>query len=146
MARELMRWPGRDFPSLRKELDRLFEGFTLDIPFAAQGEWAPAMDITEDPEAFAVKAELPGMDPKAIDIQVTGDVLTIRGERKQEKEERKENTIRTERVYGSFSRSVRLPSAVDAKSVEAKYRAGVLSIRLPKTEETRRKKVEIKVE
>jgi HSP20 family protein len=77
---------------------------------------------------------------------VADNVLTIRGERRQEKEEKKENTIRTEREYGSFSRSVRLPSAVDAKGVEAKYSAGILSIRLPKTEETRRKKVEIKVE
>lgn len=146
MARELIRWPGRDFPSLRKELDRMFEGFSLDIPFAAQGEWAPAMDITENQDAFMVKAELPGMDPKEIDVQVTGDVLAIRGERKQEKEEKKENTIRTERVHGSFFRSVRLPSPVDAKGVEAKYAAGVLSIRLPKSEETRKKKIEIKVE
>jgi len=146
MARELIRWPGRDFPSLRKELDRLFEGFGLDIPFAAEGEWAPAMDITENQDAYTVKAELPGMDPKEIDVQVIGDILTVRGERKQEKEEKKENYIRTERVYGSFSRSVRLPSSVDAKGVEAKYTAGVLSIRLPKTEETRKKKIDIKVE
>ena len=146
MARELIRWPGRDFPSLRKELDRLFEGFGLDIPFAAEGEWAPAMDITENQDAYTVKTELPGMDPKEIDVQVIGDILTVRGERKQEKEEKKENYIRTERVYGSFSRSVRLPSSVDAKGVEAKYTAGVLSIRLPKTEETRKKKIDIKVE
>jgi len=146
MARELIRWPGRDFPSLRKELDRLFEGFGLDIPFAAEGEWAPAMDITENQDAYTVKTELPGMDPKEIDVQVIGDILTVRGERKQEKEEKKENYIRTERVYGSFSRSVRLPSSVDAKEVEAKYTAGVLSIRLPKTEETRKKKIDIKVE
>src|SRR3990172_5173841 len=125
MARELIRWPGRDFPSLQKELDRLFEGFGLDIPFAAEGEWAPAMDITENQDAYTVKAELPGMDPKEIDVQVIGDILTVRGERKQEKEEKKENYIRTERVYGSFSRSVRLPSSVDAKGVEAKYTAGV---------------------
>jgi HSP20 family protein len=124
----------------------MFEGFSLDIPFAAQGEWAPAMDIIENQDAFLVKAELPGMDPKEIDVQVTGDVLAIRGERKQEKEEKKENTIRTERVYGSFFRSVRLPSPVDAKGVEAKYAAGVLSIRLPKSEETRKKKIDIKVE
>ena len=146
MARELIRWPGRDFPSLRKELDRLFEGFGLDIPFAAEGEWAPAMDITENQDVYTVKAELPGMDPKEIDVQVIGDILTVRGERKQEKEEKKENCIRTERVYGSFSRSVRLPSSVDAKGVEAKYTVGVLSIRLPKTEETRKKKIDIKVE
>ena len=146
MARDLIRWPGSEFPSLRKELDRMFEGFTLDVPFAAQGEWAPAMDITENQDAFTVKAELPGMDPKEIDVQVTGDVLTIRGERKQEKEEKKENYIRTERVYGSFSRSVRLPSAVDAKGVEAKYTSGVLNIRLPKTEETRKKKIDVKVQ
>jgi HSP20 family protein len=75
-----------------------------------------------------------------------GDILTVRGERKQEKEEKTENTIRKERVYGSFSRSVRLPSTVDAKGVQAKYTSGVLTIRLPKTEETRKKKIEIKVE
>ena len=104
------------------------------------------MYITENQDAYTVKAEIPGMDPKEIDVQVIGDILTVRGERKQEKEEKKENYIRTERVYGSFSRSVRLPSSVDAKGVEAKYTAGVLSIRLPKTEETRKKKIDIKVE
>ena len=70
MARDVIRWPGSELPSLRRELDRWLEGFTLEVPFAGHGDWAPAMDITETQDAFSVKAELPGMDPKEIDVQV----------------------------------------------------------------------------
>jgi HSP20 family protein len=146
MSRELSRWPGSELSGFRKDLDRLFGGFSLEVPFAGEGEWAPVMDVTETENGFVVKTEVPGIDPKQVDVQVTGDVVTVRGERKEEKEEKKENYLRRERVYGSFSRSVRLPAPVDPKGVEARYTAGVLTIRLPKSEESRKRKIEIKAE
>lgn len=146
MAGELIRSSGFEFPSFRRELERFFEGSPIEIPFAAAGEWGPAVDISETADAYTIQAELPGIDPKDVDIHVSDDAITIRGERKQEKEEKKENYIRKERVYGGFCRTLRLPSPVDAKGVEARYSAGILKIRLPKTEEGHRKKIEIKVE
>jgi HSP20 family protein len=145
MARELIRWPGFDLPGLRKDFERFFESFPLDTPLAAAGDWIPPMDIAETANAYTVKAELPGLDPKEIDVQVIGDLLTVRGERKQEREEKKENYLRTERVYGSFSRTIRLPAPVDPKGVEARYTAGVLTIQLPKTQESQKKKIEVKI-
>jgi HSP20 family protein len=146
MAKEVIRWPGFDFPSIRKEMERFFEGFPVDFPVGASGEWAPPMDISETKEGYNVKAEVPGLDPKDIHIEVKGDLVSIRGERKEEKEEKEENFLRVERSYGSFYRSVRLPSPVDEKNVHAKYTNGVLTVRLPKSEESKRKQIEIKVE
>lgn len=146
MAKEVIRWPGFDFPSMRKEMERLFEGFPVDFPVGASGEWTPAMDVSETKDGYNVKAEIPGLDPKEIHIEVKSDLVSIRGERKEEKEEKDENFLRVERSYGSFFRSVRLPSQVDEKNVQAKYTNGVLTIRLPKSEESKRKQIEIKVE
>jgi HSP20 family protein len=146
MDQELIRWPGFGIPSLKREWDRFFQGLPLEIPFAAIGEWDPAIDVSETADAYTIQAELPGIDPKDIDIQVSDDVITLRGERKQEQEEKKGDYLRKERIYGAFCRSVRLPSPVDAKSVDARYSAGILKIRMPKTEQGGRKKIAIKVE
>jgi HSP20 family protein len=146
MSKEIVRWPGFDFPRLRKEMEQLFEGFPLEFPITPSGDWVPAMDVSETKDGFAVKVEIPGMDAKDLNVQVTGDLLSIQGERRQEKEEKKEDYLRTERSFGSFYRSIRLPSAIDEKAVEAKYTSGVLTIKLPKTTEAREKQIQIQVE
>ncbi|MGA9821148.1 MAG: Hsp20/alpha crystallin family protein [Desulfobaccales bacterium] len=128
-------------------MDRLFEEF-----FAPQAwwgrlwesEWVPAVDVSETPEQITVKAELPGIDAKEIDISLVGDMLTIKGEKKSEREEKKENYHLVERNCGAFSRSLALPAAVNAEKIEAKYEKGVLTITCPKKEPVKPKTIEIK--
>ena len=114
MANDLMEWrPFREVSRLRREMDRLWDDY-----FGSgrrglqplQAEFAPAVDVKETAEAVVVKAEVPGMDAKDINISVTGDVLTIKGEKKSEREEKEENYHLVERSYGSFSRSLTLPA------------------------------------
>jgi HSP20 family protein len=93
-----------------------------------------------------VKAEVPGMDPKHIDISLSDGVLTIKGEKKEEKEEKEANYHLVERSYGAFSRSIRLPSEVQSDKINASYKNGVLKITLPKSEEAKKKEIKIKVE
>jgi len=97
-----------------------------------------------DPKQVVVKAELPGMDPKEIDISLHDNVLTLRGERKQEKEEKDENYHRVERSYGAFVRSFRLSAEVESEKVDASYKDGVLTIKLKKTAKSAAKKIEVK--
>jgi HSP20 family protein len=118
-------------------MDRVFEDFFGSrrwglIPW--EGEWTPAMDVAETEGEVVVKAEVPGIDPKEIDISLSGDVLTVKGEKKSEREEKKENYHLVERSYGSFLRSVTLPAAVNADKIEAHYEKGVLTITCPKGE------------
>jgi HSP20 family protein len=110
------------------------------------GEFLPSLDLAETKNEFVVKAEVPGMTPKDINISLAQGVLTIRGEKKQEKEEKEENYHFVERSYGSFSRSVRLPGEVQSDKIKAAYKDGILRVTLPKTEETKKKEVKIKVE
>jgi HSP20 family protein len=107
-------------------------------------EWSPPLDLVETDDAILVNVEIAGIDPKDLDISVTGDVLTIRGEKHEEKKEDGRQYHRAERRYGAFTRSLTLPATVDTKDVQAKAHAGVLEIRLPKKAEARPKKVEIK--
>ncbi len=148
MARELVKWePFREVSRLRREMDRLWEDFFGPGPRAPRPwaeEWAPAVDVAETPDKLTVKAEVPGIDPKNIDISLVGDVLTIKGEKKSEREETKENYHLVERSYGSFSRAIRLPAAVNADKIEARYEKGVLSITCPKKEEVKPKAITIK--
>jgi HSP20 family protein len=102
--------------------------------------------MSETKDNFVVKAEVPGIDAKHIDISFTGDVLTIRGEKSQEKEEKEEDYHLVERSYGSFSRSVRLPAEVESTKIKASYKNGILRITLPKSEKAKAKEVKIKVE
>lgn len=148
MSKDLMEWrPFREVSHLRREMDRLWDDY-----FGSgrrglqplQTEFAPAVDVTENAEAVVVKAEVPGMDARDINISVTGDVLTIKGEKKSEREEKEENYHVVERSYGSFSRSLALPGAVDVDKIEAKYDKGVLTVTCPKKEEVKPKAIEIK--
>jgi len=107
-------------------------------------EFAPAVDVKETADQIVIKAEVPGMDAQDINISVTGDVLTIKGEKKAEREEKEENYHLVERSYGSFSRSLAMPAAVDLDKIEAKYDKGVLIITCPKKEEVKPKAIEVK--
>ena len=144
----LIPWTDRgDARTLRREMDRVFDRFFDSWPFRPSSEsrdWAPSGDVSETAKKVVVKAEVPGMDAKDIDIAVTGDVLTIRGERTQEKEEKEENFHRIERSYGAFSRSIRLPAEVETDKVDATYKDGVLRISMSKTKKASQKKIEVK--
>ena len=148
MSRDLMEWrPFREVTRLRREMDRLWDdyfGSGRRGLHPLQAEFAPAVDVTETAEAVVVKAEVPGMDAKDINISVAGEVLTIKGEKKSEREEKEENYHVVERSYGSFSRSMTLPAAVDVDKIEAKYDKGVLTVTCPKKEEVKPKAIEIK--
>jgi HSP20 family protein len=107
--------------------------------------WTPSVEMYEKDDKLVVRAELPGMKKEEIDISVLGDTLTIKGERKAESEVKDEDYYRCEMCYGKFSRSVALPAAVEARKVEASYENGILEVTVPKAEEAKPKKVEIKV-
>jgi len=152
MERWRPRWglvPWRPFREL-EEMERRFEdifGRSLlpawrRLPLEERG-WVPALDVFEKEDRFIVKAELPGMKEDDIDVSVVGDTLTIKGEKKTESEVKDEDYYCCERSYGSFFRSIALPSSVDAKKIEASYADGVLEVMLPKAPEVKPKKVPI---
>ncbi len=149
MAWEISPWrPFRDLERMRREMDRLWDSFFERRPARVEevSEWLPSLDVSETKNEFVVKAELPGIDPKDIDISLTNDILTIKGEKKQEKEEKEENYHLIERSYGSFTRSVRVPGQVQSDKINATFKNGVLKVTLPKTEEAKKKEIKIKVE
>ncbi len=112
---------------------------------AEEMAWAPAVEMYDENSGFVVKAELPGVKKDNIDISVSGDTLTIKGEKKASKEVKEEDYYRCESQYGTFSRSITMPAAVDAKKIEATYQDGILEVRVPKVKEAVPTKVEIKV-
>jgi HSP20 family protein len=130
--------PGRDL------FNWFFEDLTLPDFWTAEQEWMPAFDVSETEGEIIVKAELPGIDVKDMDIALTDGLLTIKGERRLEKEDKKENYHRIERQFGSFSRSLNLGEKVKADGIEAAYKDGILTITLPKAEESKPKKIEVK--
>jgi len=139
-------WTG--LTSIRKEMDRVFDRF-FDLKWdelPAITEWAPALDLSETKEAIVVKAEVPGLEPKEIEIALQGDLLTIKGEKKQEKEEKGEHYHRMERSYGAFARTVRLPVPVDGSKVTATFKNGLLMIQLPKTPAAKGTTIPVKTE
>jgi HSP20 family protein len=130
---------------INRMFDEFFRGFSL-VPWGEERmEWLPLVDVSETDEAVHVTAELPGIQAKEVDISLTDDLLTIRGEKKSEKEEKKRDYHRVERSYGLFTRTVRLPAAVDADKVEATFKDGVLAISMPKREEAKTRKVKVEV-
>jgi HSP20 family protein len=108
------------------------------------GRSAPTLDISETDSKIEAKVDLPGVDPKDIDIQLHGNTLTVRGQRKEEKEEKGKTYHRVERRHGSFSRTINLPCPVQEDEIAAEYQEGVLTITLPKTEESKAKKITVK--
>ena len=144
--------PFRDLDRLQSEMNRLFEGVIAPTGERGSGQmtqatrlWSPAVDVAETQHEIVLRAELPGLKPEDVDIELTGDTLTLRGERKFENEERKDNFVRVERSYGRFQRSFTLGVPVQNDQVSATYRDGVLEIHLPKSEQTRPRKVQVSV-
>ena len=145
---DIMEWkPFKEVTKLRSEMDRLWDDYFGSGRRAFKSEsWIPSVDVSETEDKIMVKAEIPGMDSKDIDISLSGDILTIKGEKKSELEETKENYHLVERSYGTFSRSLRLPVGVEADKIEASYKQGVLIVTCPKKEEVKPKPIEIKAE
>ncbi len=144
----ITRWDqSRDLASLQDQVNRLFEDtFTRDRSGSADlATWAPVVDIYETENELVVKADLPDLEDKDIDVRVENNTLTIRGERKFEKDVNQENYLRVERAYGSFMRSFSLPNTISSENVRAEYRNGVLSLHMAKREESKPKQVKISV-
>ena len=149
----LVRWePVRELHSLQQEMNRLFGSF-FDSPATGPGnggngglrQWIPAMDLVETKGHFILHADLPGLTEGDVKIEVEDDVLTISGERTAEHEEQREGYYRIERASGRFARSLTLPDGIDASSIEATFRNGVLEVRVPKPDERRPQRVSIGV-
>jgi HSP20 family protein len=149
----IVRWePFRDLVGLQDRMNRLFDdafrgaGRTGgEDDWSLGGSWAPAVDIYEKEGNIVLKAELPGVDPKDVEVRVENNVLTLRGERRFDNEVKRENYHRIERAYGSFSRSFTLPNVVDTEKIKAEYKEGVLRMTLPQKEEAKPKQISISV-
>lgn len=138
--------PFRGFATLQDQVNRIFnETVRTHGDESALTTWAPAVDIYETPNELVVKADLPDVDEKDIDVRVENNLLTIRGERKFEKSVSAENYLRVERTYGAFSRSFSLPNTVNPESIRAEYKNGVLTVNLPKREESKPRQVKVNV-
>ena len=138
----IIRWdPFREMTGVQDQLDRLWRGV-----FEGRGQesWLPAVDVFDTKDAVVLKAELAGLDPDDIEIEVDDNVLTIKGERKFEEKVDEERYYRVERRYGSFSRSLALPQGVRADDIQADYEDGVLEVRVPKAEEEKPKRITVK--
>jgi HSP20 family protein len=151
----------RPFEGLRQEIERLFDEFDggfwrapfrssmFDVAPSRNGNGfatLPAVDVSETDKAYEITAELPGMDEKNVEVKVANGVLTIKGEKQDDKEEKKKNYYRRERSFGSFERSFQVPEGVDSDKIEANFKKGVLSVTLPKSPEAQKaeKKIAVK--
>ena len=146
---ELVPWERtKTLSKLRKEMDDLWGRFFGDtgFPILSETSWAPALDVKETKENIVVTAEIPGLSAKEVEVTLSGDMLTIKGEKRQEKEEKEESYHLIERRYGSFSRSIRLTTDVDSKNIKASHKEGVLTISLPKSEKAKEKQIKIAVD
>jgi len=138
------------FLSLQREIDRLFEGFTRGFPsmqtftYGNGGMLMPSIDVTETDKEIEISAELPGLEEKDVQVNLADGVLTIRGEKKAEKEEKDKNYRLVERSYGSFSRSIALPDGVKSEDVKASIAKGVLTVTVPKPVPAQARKIEVK--
>ena len=147
----IVRWTprrsnGNDLGSLRTEMDRVLEDFFTPVPL--KQEWAlltPPVDVEVTPDAYVFRADLPGVNSKDVKVTVSGETLTLRGERKREEQKSENSLYRIERLYGAFERSFTLGTPVRTDQVHAAYRDGVLEIRVPKADEARPREIEVKV-
>ena len=148
--------------ALRAEMDRLFDRFSTGFGLPSFGRWfdfepafptltatqfsVPAVDVTEDEKAYKITAELPGIEDKDLEVTVSGDLLTVKGEKRAEKEEKGTNFYVSERSFGTFQRSFALPEGVDRNGIGAAFAKGVLTVTLPKTVQAQKeqKKIEVK--
>jgi len=142
--------PFRDLSDIQSEMNRLFDGFfgrpsQVGQVGGMERVWAPAVDMYETKDELVITAELPGLTEKDIQLSITGDMLTIRGERRWDQEVKQDNYYRGERWFGKFERALPLPIPVQAEKVKASYRDGVLTVTLPKAEEIKPKEIKIDV-
>lgn len=145
---EIVPWkPFGEVSSLRKEMDNLWNNFLGETSFPRYfpKDWLPSVDVSETEDQLLIKAELPGLEATDVSVSISGDLLTIKGEKKKEEEKKDEHFHSSERFYGSFQRSFRLPVNIKTDEVDATFKNGVLQVALRKTEETRKKEIEIKV-
>ena len=146
---EMNMWsPFRQLSALRDEIDRLFDSPLNELTNSSQqflSGWLPALDLYDEGDHLVMKAELPGVNKDELDIQLHGDVLTLSGERKESGEFKDAQVFRSERYVGRFQRSLTLPVAVDASKVNASYKDGILTVSLPKAEEAKPKRIDVKV-
>src|SRR5690349_15609036 len=147
IMRAIARWePFRGVTTLQDQINRLFDdAFERTDEPSKLSAWAPAVDICETEHELVVKADLPDVDPKDLDIRVENNILTIRGERKFGKKVNEENYLRVERSYGSFARSFALANTVNPDAVKAEYQSGVLTLTIPKREEAKPKQIKVNV-
>ncbi len=144
---QLVRWdPLRELVAMSNRLNSTFNDPYTPRAEDSFGAWAPPVEIFEKQDHLVIRAEIPGVQAKDMDVRIENGVLTLQGERKQETEIREETAYRMERVYGTFTRSFSLPTTVDASKVTATCKDGVLEVTVPKAESAKPKKVEIKVE
>ena len=145
--RELSTWsPFGDLVNMQRELGRVFDNLFSDAKgdvFVA--DWAPRVDVMEQKDSYIIKAEMPGVNKDDVRITLHENVLSIRGEKKQEKEEKDVNYHRIERSYGTFERQFALPTGVKSDKIDASYKDGILTVTLPKVEEAKPKEIEVKV-
>lgn len=156
--RDLIPWTRRDTQlgservdnpvlAMQRDINRMFDGFfeRFNSPFAANGAF-PRTDVAETDDEVEVSIELPGIDEKDIDVAIANDVLTIRGEKKNGRKEKRKGFYLSERSYGAFHRAIALPPGVDGDKAKAEFKQGILTISLPKTPEARSrvKKIEVK--
>jgi HSP20 family protein len=147
MATSLTRWdPAADFTAMRNVMDRLFEQSFPRLPFRNGEEFSNAtlsLDVIENGDTYVIKAAIPGVDPKDVEISVDEDVLTIRGEFNRQEESSEENYLRREIRFGSFQRQLRLPPTVEPEKAEATFEHGMLKLSLPKKAEARARSIKI---
>jgi HSP20 family protein len=147
----IVRWdPFRDLITIQERMNRLFDQALFktrpeDEEGLATSMWSPPVDIYETPESIVLKAELPGVSRENIEIQVQDNTLTLKGERKFEREVKDENYLRIERSYGAFQRAFSLPAVIQQERIKAVFKDGVLEVTLPKAEEARPKQIKIDV-
>ena len=151
----IVRWePFRDLVTIQDRMNRIFDDAfrgtgrqgASEEDWALGGSWAPPVDIYEHDGTLVLKAELPGIEPKDVDVRVENNVLTLRGERNFDQEVKRESYHRVERAYGTFSRSFTLPSVVDTQNIKAEFKDGVLRVTMPKREEAKPKQIQIQID
>jgi HSP20 family protein len=142
--RDVSRSDANMFDSLQREIDKVFVNFTRDFPMFGSRDLMPSVDVTETDKDIEITAELPGLEEKDVQINLADNVLTIKGEKKAEKEEKDKSYRLVERSYGAFSRSIELPGGVNPDAIKANLAKGVLKVSVPKPAPAQTKKIEVK--
>ncbi|MDP9021147.1 MAG: Hsp20/alpha crystallin family protein [Actinomycetota bacterium] len=140
----LSRYHGRDLAGLQDEVERMFRSFFGEERPSTAGAWSPALDVEENENSFVLHVELPGLDAEDVEITLEENVLTVSGERRFYDESEAEGFRRVERRFGRFHRAVRLPDRVDSDNVQANFRNGMLTITVPKAEEAKPRRIEVR--